>query len=151
MKKLTLTIAVAVMAASTMMACGNNNNSNSKEECQKECCEHSAHHHRPDGKGQRKGGLHMDASKRVEMMASELNLTDEQKAELLDYYTKQDSVRMANRPAKGEKAERPSKEQMEAQMKAEREAEQAKLQEVLNEEQYAKWLENSKKRQESKK
>lgn len=143
MKKLTLTIAAAVMVASTMMACGNSNNNQQQGEQTEARCENCPKHHCPDGKGHHKGGPgRMDASKRVEMMAEQLGLTDEQKSELLAYYTQQDSVRMANRPQKGEQpAERPSKEEMEANMKAEREAEQAQLKNILTEEQYAKWVE----------
>ncbi len=144
MKKLTLTIAVAIMAASTMMACGNKNNSQPESDKAELCCKKDSnhrHHCCPDGKGQRPGGPRMDASKRVEMMSKQLELSETQKKQLLTYYTAQDSIRQANVPSKDSKAERPSMEKMKAEMEAQREAEKAELKSILNEEQYAKWLE----------
>ncbi len=81
------------------------------------------------------GGHHMmTPEKRVEMIDKDVTLTDEQKTALTTYYTELDAQRKANRPEEGT---RPDEETMKAQMKADREAEQAKLKEVLTDEQYA--------------
>ncbi len=85
------------------------------------------------GKGPGRGPRMMSAEDRVEMINKDVTLTDEQKTALTTYYTEQMEARKANRPEEGE---RPDREAMREQMEAERTAEQAKLKEVLTEEQY---------------
>ena len=150
MKKIVM-IAAAFLASTAMIACSNASSTQNTQDEKPACCQgenSECHCQKQDGKHHR-GPRHGNPAERVEMMAKELSLTDEQKAALVAYYNEQDSVRHANRPDKpemkeGEKPEKPTEEQMEArkaEMEAQRAADEAKLKEILTDEQYTKYQE----------
>lgn len=126
--------------ASTEASAQNAGEKQSTENVQPQKQDHKRNHKR--GRNHRD----MSPSKRVERMAKALTLDDKQKAELLAYYTQQDSLRKANRPQhgqmkEGERPAKPTEEQMaarKAEFEAQRAEEDAKLKSILTEDQYAK-------------
>ncbi|WP_215226607.1 DUF4890 domain-containing protein [Echinicola shivajiensis] len=96
---------------------------------------------------QRQGRGEMDPEKMAERVAGhmekELELSEDQKKEVYALFLESSKKRMEMR-----NQEKEEREAAREQMKADREAQQAKLKEILSEEQFAKWEEMQKKMQE---
>ena len=121
MKKIVMTLMVALMATAMMNAQG----------------------HRQHGGQREMRSPEKMIEMRVERLDKALNLTAEQKRAITDLYKQEFEARKAQRDmTKDDKKERPSKEQMEArreQMKAQRDATDAQVEKLLTSEQQAKF------------